>query len=551
MAERAAVHRWGRFEVMVEAPIYDDLDPLRDVYATAGFVAPSGRRVRVPGFWDGEYRWRVRFAPDETGTWEYAVGVEVRTGAPVMGGEVLTTVDGGFVCVPYEGANPLYRHGPPRLAPGRRHLVHADGTPFFWLADTVWNGPLESSREEWAHYLEVRQAQGFNVAQFISTNWRSAPDGGPDGPAFVGVERIGAIRPELFRRLDARLDETVEAGIVGSPVLLWALTSGADAELNPGAGLSEEDCVLLASYQVARWHAHPVVWILNGDGDYTGERAHRWQRIGRAVFGDSDPATRALAAVHPGGRSWVGEEFGAEPWLDILGYQSGHGGDEAAWRWLADGPPARRWPEVPLQALINLEPCYEHHNRMAAQRGDPTAPDGRFTERDVRRALYWSLLVTPTAGVTYGGHGVWGWDDGSRPPLGHTRTGVPLPWREALEMPGAQQVRHLRDAFSDLAWWTLRPDQALLRAQPATAAGDILGFVAAGRSEDGRLAVLYLPQGGAVRLDGARLASGVSATWINPRDGGRRPGTPTGDPDGSGALRLTAPDAEDWLLVFS
>ena len=141
-------------------------------------------------------------------------------------------------------------------------------------------------------------------------------------------------------------------------------------------------------------------------------------------------------AVHPGGQQWVGEEFGPEPWLDILGYQSGHGGNETAWRWLVDGPPARRWAEVPRQAVINLEPCYEYHNRMAAQRGDASAPGGRFSPADVRRALYWSLLVSPTAGVTYGGHGVWGWDDGTAPPVAHERTGVPLPWREALHHAG-------------------------------------------------------------------------------------------------------------------
>ena len=39
-------------------------------------------------------------------------------------------------------------------------------------------------------------------------------------------------------------------------------------------------------------------------------------------------------------------------------------------------------------------------------------------------------------GVSYGGHGVWGWDDGSAPPVAHPNPGVPLPWREALRMPG-------------------------------------------------------------------------------------------------------------------
>ncbi len=478
MSGPAEVHRWGRFETAVEAPFYDALDPLRDVRATADFTSPSGARHSLPGFWDGEYTWRFRCAPGELGRWEYSLRVAVRPEAPVTGGETLTAVSGDFQCVPYSGDNPLYRFGPPRMSADRRHLVHAgtdpdgapaagaaggDGVPFFWLADTVWNGPLLATPEEWGHFLRVRREQGFSAAQFVSTHWRTAPEGGPGGLAYTGGERLERVRPEFFRRLDARLDEMAEAGIVGVPVLLWAIGGGVGAERNPGHILSEEDCALLAGYQVARWQAHPVAFILNGDGRYTGEHASRWQRIGRTVFGATDPRTRPPVAVHPGGQQWVGEEFGPEPWLDILGYQSGHGGNEAAWRWLVDGPPARRWAEVPRQAVINLEPCYEYHNRMAAQRGDASAPGGRFSPEDVRRALYWSLLVSPTAGVTYGGHGVWGWDDGSGPPVAHERTGVPLPWREALTMPGAQEVRHLVDAFGAVPWWTLRPDPSLLR----------------------------------------------------------------------------------------
>ena len=88
----------------------------------------------------------------------------MRPEAPVTGGETLTAVSGDFQCVPYSGDNPLYRFGPPRMSADRRHLVHAgrppegapaagastsgDGVPFFWLADTVWNGPLLATPEE-------------------------------------------------------------------------------------------------------------------------------------------------------------------------------------------------------------------------------------------------------------------------------------------------------------------------------------------------------------------------------------------------------------------
>lgn len=522
------VHRWGRFEAALELRAGGWADPLRDVQVEGHFIAPGGRTRRAPGFWDGGATWRVRFAPDEPGLWRYALI------ARVAGGELVRT-EGGLECVPYTGTNPLYRHGPPRMAAGRRRLAHADGAPFFWLADTVWNGALLSTSQEWELYIATRRAQGFTSAQFVSTQWRTAPDGGPDGPAYTGGRRLEAVRPQFFRRLDVRIDALAEAGLVAAPVLLWAISRGENAEYNPGHVLSDEDAALLARYQVARWQAHPVVWILNGDGTYTGEHAERWRRIGRAVFPPGEE--RAPVATHPGGRQWVGDEFRDELWLDIVGYQSGHGDDEATWRWLVEGPPTQRWREVPEKAVINLEPCYEGH--LAYHSRQPHSP------QNVRRACYWSLLVIPTAGVTYGGHGVWGWDDGTRPPVAHPNTGIPLPWQQALRMPGAEQMRYLSAFFQSLAWWTLWPDQSLVREQPGV--HDVLRFIAAARSEDGRLAVLYVPAGGPVHLNAARLALPLQVVWTNPRDGSRQAGPVVSSQEAT----LMAPDEQDWLLVLA
>ena len=70
-----AVHRWGRHEVAVPLALPAGADPLRDVRLTARFSGPSGQRHAAPGFWDGEYTWRVRYAPDEVGPWTYTLAV--------------------------------------------------------------------------------------------------------------------------------------------------------------------------------------------------------------------------------------------------------------------------------------------------------------------------------------------------------------------------------------------------------------------------------------------------------------------------------------------
>jgi len=98
------------------------------------------------------------------------------------------------------------------------------------------------------------------------------------------------------------------------------------------------------------------------------------------------------------------------------------------------------------------------HQFGAALRKPPrlSIEEAAFAE-NVRRAVYWSLLGAPTAGVTYGGHGVWGWDDGTKPPTDHPYTGTPMAWQNALTMPAAEQMAHVPDFFATIDWWRLRP----------------------------------------------------------------------------------------------
>ena len=79
------------------------------------------------------------------------------------------------------------RHGVVRVSADRTHLAHADGTPFFFLADTVWNGALLSSAEEWAIHLDDRAAKGFTAIQFIThAPWTGALADREGRTAFTG-----------------------------------------------------------------------------------------------------------------------------------------------------------------------------------------------------------------------------------------------------------------------------------------------------------------------------------------------------------------------------
>lgn len=520
---------WGRFEAsFTSASTY--ANPFQEVALHADFVSPAGHRRTVDGFWDDGETWRVRFMPDEPGKWTYT------TTCSDPGNTGLHGRSGWFDCGQPAGGTPFEQHGPLRLAENRRHLAHADGTPFFWLADTAWNGPLLSTDEEWNHYLAERSRQKFTAVQWVATQFLAAPDGDIQGrPAYSGHEQI-IVNPDFYRRLDQKLAALNRAGLLGIPVLLWAaIWSNPEVNAtNPGHTLPEDQAIRLARYMVARWHAHYVAWILPGDSDYSGARAERWRRIGRAVFGEKP---HAPVSLHPMGMHLPLEEFKEETWLDIAGYQSGHGDDETTLAWIVTGPPASGWRQEPIRPFINLEPPYENH--LAYQSRQP------FSPHKVRRAMYWSLLVAPAAGVTYGGHGVWGWDDGSGPPTNHPATGTPLPWRQALVMPAAEQMAHLAGLFQSIDWWRLRPAPELVVKQPGQDRPSL--YIAAARAEAGDLVVIYTPEDRRIELNLANVQPHLAACWYDPRTGQRQPATPAS----AGDIQIfETPAPGDWVLLL-
>jgi hypothetical protein len=527
-AERAnLIPKWGRFEQSFKSST-DYRNPVQEVEVRVVFTSPQGNSSIVDAFWDGENTWRVRFSPNELGTWVYS------TACSDPNNSGLRNQTGSFVCTAPRNQTVFEKHGPVRLSFNRRYLMHDDATPFFWLADTAWNGALLSTPEEWASYIQERKRQKFTTVQWVATQFRAAPEGNRAHQlAFTGSNSI-AVNPQFFRAMDAKVDALDQAGLLSAPVLLWAVGSGANPNVNPGYALPDDQAILLARYMVARWGANNVVWILGGDGDYRGEKAERWKHIGREVF--KEPG-HAPVTLHPGGMQWVGDLFANEEWYDIVGYQSGHGDSEETLRWIFEGPAATEWNRHPAHPFINLEPPYENH--LAYESGKPHTPES------VRRAVYWSLLSTPPAGVTYGGHGVWGWDDGTKPPTDHPSTGVPLPWREALHMPAASQMAQVMTLFSSIDFWRLRPAAEILAVQPGTMSPQ--RYIAAARSDRGDLIVVYDPEDRTVAMLAKSLPQGYSAKWFDPRSG---QGTAASGTAQEERVEFATPAAGDWVLLI-
>ncbi|MBE0657864.1 MAG: DUF4038 domain-containing protein, partial [Bryobacteraceae bacterium] len=228
----------------------------------------------VEAFWDGAANWKVRYSPMKLGDYTFTVS------SPDVD---LDPKSGAFTSVANRGTTALDRHGPPIVSPNHRHFVHASGAqPWFFLADTAWNGPMLATAGEWDDYLAARVKQHFTAVQFVTTQWRAAYADEQGRTAFQILDSRLVIDPVFFRRLDQRVAAIRRAGLVPVPVMLWALTSKAGE--SPGETLSVPFAATLARYIQARYHAYGSLWFLGGDGDYRDEKAARWKEIGRAVF---------------------------------------------------------------------------------------------------------------------------------------------------------------------------------------------------------------------------------------------------------------------------
>ena len=138
--------------------------------------------------------------------------------------------------VPYQGKNPLYRHGPLRVMDDHRHFQHADGTPFLWLGDTWWMGLCQRLHfpDEFQTLARDRLQKGFNVVQIVAGLYPDMPAFDPRGAneaGFPWTADYHTIRPEYFDAADRRIVSLVDAGLMPCVV-------GAGATTCPGSASS-------------------------------------------------------------------------------------------------------------------------------------------------------------------------------------------------------------------------------------------------------------------------------------------------------------------------
>lgn len=425
-----------------------------------------------------------------------------------------------------------FNHGPLKVSSNGRFLVQSDGQPFFYLGDTAWELFHRLTREEAERYLENRRQKRFTVIQAVVL----AELDGLETPNAYGERPLAGNNPATpneayFRHVDWIVNKAAEKGLYigmlptwGNKVVKGSWEKSAPVIFTPGNARA------YGRFVGARYKDAPnLIWILGGDRDPNGVEAV-WRAMASGIReGDGG---RHLMTFHPNGGNSSSAVLHGEAWLDFNMIQTGHAAKDLP----NYEDVARDYARRPVKPVIDGEARYEDH---------PVnwQPDrlGWFDDYDARQAAYWAVFAG-ALGHTYGCHPVWQMMGPGRQPIGYARHN----WTEVLDLPGADQMQHLRALLESRPFLSRVPDQSLL------ASGARTGIDHEQATRGDGYAFIYVPTGRPVRVRLDRIAaSQLRSSWFDPRTGECRPG---GKYDGKGVCEFTPPGTpgrgNDWVLVI-
>lgn len=405
-----------------------------------------------------------------------------------------------------------------KVSENRRFLVTADGKPFFWLGDTAWELFHRLNREQAVEYLEVRARQGYNVIQAVALaelDGLTVPnayghlpllDRDPARPAVTpGNNPTDSRAYDYWDHVDFIVDEANRRGIYVAFLPTWG--AWAPSRRNDRLVVfNPQNAETFGRFLGQRYGGKNIIWVLGGDRDITGHEAI-WPPMARGIalgaLGRED-FTDLLVTFHPCGGASSANWFHHEPWLSFNMAQSGHRHIDDPARLPVWERIGRDYARQPVKPCFDGEPLYEDHPIGFGQARDR----GYALDAHVRQRAYWGVF-SGGFGHTYGHHSVWQMYDHHHKPI----NGPLLTWREALERPGALQMRHLRALIESRPFLARVPDPELV-VNPLASNDRIV----ATRGAD--YAFIFTAQGRPFQVRMGRISGEkVVAWWFNPRVG--------------------------------
>jgi hypothetical protein len=519
-------------------------DPFNDLELDVLVRSPDGSQQRIPAFWAGGLTWKACYSSPQVGAHKWKTDCSDKTNP------ALHAVEGSIDLTPYTGDHLLYRHGFIKVADDHRHLVYADGTPFFWLGDTWWMGLCHRLHwpDEFQKLAADRKAKGFTVIQIVAGLY---PDMHPFDPrganeaGFPWEKEYARINPAYFDAADQRIEYLVDQGFTPCIVGAWGY-------FIPWMGIEKMEKHW--RYLIARWGALPVVWCAAGEANLNWyldkpfpiddrKQVTQWTTVMRYIR-KTDPYHRLLT-VHPTGIGRLSARNATDDpaLLDFDMLQTPHGQRDAV------EPTVRTmresYADKPVMPVINGEAAYEMLSDKL-----PT----QWT-----RQMFWLCMTTGAAGHTYGANGIWQVNRPGQPhgPSPHHPPGSPgyglIPWNEAMNLPGSTQVALGKKFFEQFPWQRFEPHSDWAAYDiPADELKKAYGPFATGIAE-ADLRIIYVPQPHRLRVKNLKPGVTYTARAFDPTTGKTVDLAPV-RPDANSSWSTTKPtacEADDWVLILA
>lgn len=433
----------------------DYTTPYTEAAIDAVFTGPNGQTMTVPGFWDGEKTWRIRFAAPQAGTWTYETFCTNTADTGLHGQKGTLKVSA------YTGDNELIARGRLRVSDDKTYLTYGDGTPFFWLADTHWFAFSQREKLNFSNNknyksmfkgtVDQRAEEGYTAYQailWVTATWDALGLYNEGGMQWEDGALWEKLNPGFWQNVDRRLTYIVERGM--TPVVGFDWT-------NTLTSANLENYKRIVRYVIARYSSYPIVWNMSGEYNATSQTvkdAHtldNYGRLGQYVsevdpYGTLETVHACYNVVddfeHP---QYAVDYFRGQEWLDFVMSEGGHYTH-------FDAPVYNDWDvynnaeyQIPwLEAEAKYEDIWEI----------PTA--------QTREIAYLSIM-NGSLGYSYGAEGGWQSTWNSQDTY-QTYGRLPTPWHKALnKVVGAKHMTYMKNYFTSLPWWELKLDKTSVK----------------------------------------------------------------------------------------
>lgn len=388
-------------------------------------------------------------------------------------------------------------NGPLEVSDNGRHLVWADGAPFYYVADTPWQLLASLDLPDTKEYIDIRADQGFTAVQLVATPWsfddRAArwdfegeqgqarvnangdvPFFNAQGQAPRNNDEVRFDRPNdaYWRHVDQVLDHLATKDMAAYFIPLWAS--------NFSRSFSEDAHYAIGKTLGTRYRAQTnLVWVLGGDEARVSVAKYRALHRGLR-----DAGITQLVTMHPrSGRSSAAHLLEE---LDFNSVQDRGSVSNMLKRIRAD------YRRTPVKPTFLCETWYEHDKNGGVFRIHKVGTSPVF------RAHYWAARLNGGFGEGYGGWTIWL----------NLET-----WRDDIRRPGAVAIAtHMRDILETVAWQDLEPDAHHV----ALGAHDRVHTAIAPAS---KTAVAYFEAPIRVWFDPRWFAGDAELTWYDPATG--------------------------------